>query len=1297
VFASVVPSLRGWGGKLASGLRKEKTQNVDVDVTPKVDAKALNKAETEVRAAADRVARARKAEEDAAGRVRVAEAALAEERRKGTATSARAVAAEERLAKASRDAKTQRDGLLRSENALAAARAKVASIKGEDKIVYQVDADTSRAERSLLALRALASREISVKVDTGDSIVKIASVARALGTIALPAVALGIAPYFASLGASAVQAAGGAALIPAAAGAAGVAIGVLKLGLSGVADTLKVAFDPEKAEEFNKALAKLAPSAQQSVLAIRGFGPAFTEMKLDVQNRLFDGLAERITRTGQTYLPMLRGTLAGLAGDLNGEVKAAFDEVFLAQDNVIGMAGAMGHVRVGVSGIFSALAPLTQAFTTLFIHGAPYVAIFGQYVGDLAGRFSLFIANASRAGLIEVWINNAIVVFRQLFEIVGNVGSIFGSIFDAGARSGESFLGVLARVTGTLAAALRTPEGSAGLTTFFSTIRDLAQGFFDKLVILWPAIQSAAGALAALLQAGSPLLAVFFNLVVSALVPLLDVVTMLAPVLGPLLALFVIWQGVTAAAAVAQTVWNAALMIGRGIMVAWALVTGSMTIAQLGLNAAMLANPIGLIIVGIGLLVGAVIYAYQNFEWFRNIVQGAWAGIQAAASFAWNSILLPIFSAVGIAVTAVGNFFVWLWQSVIVPAWTAISSAISIAWTTVIQPVLSFIGTALAYLGLAITVVLVTPFYLAWQAITAVITWAWDTIIRPVFDFIKLGLTALGLAFSFFWNGVIVPVWNGITAAITAAWNWIRDSIFNPIMAFINGPLAAAWNWLWNNVIVPVWTGIRISIEQAWNFIRDNIFNPIMAFINGPLAAAWNWLWHNVIEPVWNGIVAAIRTAWDIIQGIFDIGKQAVDAVGQAFQFVADWIGRAWDTIREAAAAPIRFVVDIVYNNGIRPVWNGIAGLFGMTQLAPVTFARGGVLPGYAPGRDTVPAVLSRGEGVLVPEAVRGLGPSFVGWANSYFSRGRSDGGAGTPQGGGFSRGGVARFAEGGIAEDIFGAIAGAGDFFIKVFTDPAGAVRDLFAGVTGDANRIPGAGQPWSDAPKQIVPKTIEAVIAKVKKWVEEMAAAGAGGNWMPVILQALAITGDSPDNAWRVAKQIQIESGGNPRAINLWDINAKRGTPSKGLIQTIDPTFQAYRDRRLPNDPYHPLANLVAGIRYAKARYGSIAAIWPKTMGYDEGGLAGGTGFMLKQTIAPERVLSPRQTAAFEALVPLLSGVRSGAGATGYGAADFTRGGDGALIERLEQHFHGDANEQLATRELTHALRVIKRGGRP
>ena len=81
-----------------------------------------------------------------------------------------------------------------------------------------------------------------------------------------------------------------------------------------------------------------------------------------------------------------------------------------------------------------------------------------------------------------------------------------------------------------------------------------------------------------------------------------------------------------------------------------------------------------------------------------------------------------------------------------------------------------------------------------------------------------------------------------------------------------------------------------------------------------------------------------------------------------------------------------------------------------------------------------------------------------------------------------------------------------------------------------------------------------------------------------------------------------IRHESGGNPNAINNWDSNAARGTPSKGLMQTIDPTFDRWK---LPGHEniYNPVDNIIAGVRYAVERYGSVSNV-PGVVGTKTGG---------------------------------------------------------------------------------------------
>ncbi|MFJ8634653.1 LysM peptidoglycan-binding domain-containing protein [Streptomyces sp. NPDC093568] len=93
----------------------------------------------------------------------------------------------------------------------------------------------------------------------------------------------------------------------------------------------------------------------------------------------------------------------------------------------------------------------------------------------------------------------------------------------------------------------------------------------------------------------------------------------------------------------------------------------------------------------------------------------------------------------------------------------------------------------------------------------------------------------------------------------------------------------------------------------------------------------------------------------------------------------------------------------------------------------------------------------------------------------------------------------------------------------------------------------------------------------------------------WIRNALDIMAQNG-IPGSYDGIHRNIMRESSGNPLAINNWDSNAVAGTPSKGLLQVIDPTFAAYHVPGTVYDPYDPVANIVAACNYAAARYGSI-----------------------------------------------------------------------------------------------------------
>ena len=110
----------------------------------------------------------------------------------------------------------------------------------------------------------------------------------------------------------------------------------------------------------------------------------------------------------------------------------------------------------------------------------------------------------------------------------------------------------------------------------------------------------------------------------------------------------------------------------------------------------------------------------------------------------------------------------------------------------------------------------------------------------------------------------------------------------------------------------------------------------------------------------------------------------------------------------------------------------------------------------------------------------------------------------------------------------------------------------------------------------------------ARLARPVRSSNPGGGAAGWANAVRAALGLMHLSMTLVPQVLHQIATESGGNAKAINNWDSNAKAGIPSKGLLQVIDPTFNAYHVPGTAFNIYDPLANIAAAINYAYHRYG-------------------------------------------------------------------------------------------------------------
>ena len=161
-----------------------------------------------------------------------------------------------------------------------------------------------------------------------------------------------------------------------------------------------------------------------------------------------------------------------------------------------------------------------------------------------------------------------------------------------------------------------------------------------------------------------------------------------------------------------------------------------------------------------------------------------------------------------------------------------------------------------------------------------------------------------------------------------------------------------------------------------------------------------------------------------------------------------------------------------------------------------------------------------------------------------------------------------------------------------------------------------------------------------------------GGAAQWSTQVIEALGLLGQPNSLLDGVLRRIGVESGGNPNAINLTDINAQQGHPSQGLMQTIPSTFAAWAGQFASLGITNPLANIYAGLNYALHRYGSIGAIDPlvRPMGYDKGGYLMPKGMGMNYGSQPERVLTPSNTRSFDRMIEMAAaGKFPGGGASG------------------------------------------------
>lgn len=687
----------------------------------------------------------------------------------------------------------------------------------------------------------------------------------------------------------------------------------------------------------------------------------------------------------------------------NHALKAAKPEQKAYVESVLKMNTAWGNfvainqgktlatATAGVNGLANGIAllqPLLDAVHPSVLNVAKSFESWTK--GDSARQYSNLIADLARNSL------------PNLVTAGKNLANVLGDGFVAFTGNAESF----SRSIALASAKLKAWSDGGGFQRFLQYVKDNAGPVKD----FFKALGDALGTILSAMRELGPF-ALGLTMTILKLVAALPPEWIETIVKG-----FVAWKIAMAGLLIIQTV----IGLVHGLTAAWFV-----------LNLAFSASVIGLVVLAIAALVAGIILLIKNWDTVSNALKTAW-------NATWN--------AMKIAVQAVWNALKIAWEAVsgaFVTAWNAVSGALRTAWDAVWNAIKVAVETVWNALKIAWDA-FVGGLKLVWDAVSGALSTAWNAVWNALKTAAEFVWTALQFAWNAFLTGV-QAIWSAVSTALSAAWNAVWNAIRTAAEAVWNflklawqtfltivktawdtfsGIFRAAWQLLWNtvktvaetvwNLIKTAWNTFLTIIRTAWetfsNFFK-NSWNTVWNWVKDKGKEIWDW-----IKARWKEFTDGISEIWDKFSGWI---KEKWSEVWNSLKESADKI---WHLIGEIIEKAINAVIGIInglikgFNKitsflkidveigtidkvnlnfsqggtvGLTPYMNG--GISEFAHGGAVNLKGGGALRGYAPGRDTVPAVLSKGEGVLVPEAVRGLGgANFIHGANNYYSKGRA-------------------------------------------------------------------------------------------------------------------------------------------------------------------------------------------------------------------------------------------------------------------------------------------------------------------
>ncbi|QRE00928.1 tape measure protein [Nocardia phage NC1] len=989
-----------------------------------------------------------------------------------------------------------------------------------------------------------------------------------------------------------------------------------------------------------EAFAKLSPNAQDFVRKMQALGPAWTELRKAVQDRLFAGLGDDITKLAGAQLPTLKEGLEVIAFLLNNGVRDAID-VFSTPQAVSDFQFTLQNFSNLYAGIGASFAPLSKAFINVVTVGSEFMPRLGAWIQRSSEAFAAFTERTRADGSMQAFFDRSIEMAKQLGRILSDVGHILGDFFSAGAETGGGFLDTIETITNELRAFTESVEGQEAMKQFFvgvgeavrtlaPIIKVIAQLFFETL----------GPALTDLVTAAGPGLVLMFQ-------GLSDGLRAIAPIMTPL----------------GEAIGYIFTLLGDifqdlGPIIKQTLDALVPAIAPLGDLFASIIKAVMPLLPVIGQLIGSLVTALapaltKIVEALAPVISTFIDALMPVLPVLTDMItlvadelakaLVPVIESLAPLLPMIAVMFVEIVKALVplLPPLIRIAVAllpalaeIIIALMPSIQRLINIFVDLVNYLvPVLIPVIEMLADIIEWAArlIADILTWAIKNVVDPLLIALGWTLEKLGGIFKWLYEEIVKPVWDALGTAISWTWENIIEPAFDALMDGLG--LVGDFFGATVDAIKVAWKALGWIATEPINFV-------IREVINGGIGKGWKAV---------DNFLGGVMPDWTDVP---EIPKLPGMATGGMVPMEPGAVAGKDSVLRNLMPGEIVMSVPAVRALGAENL------------LAANTAAQhGGVSAQGMFPRDTsqmAQRIRSAQYGMEEGGLVRPDDPAFLAlkrghdWAASrdgrpYVLGGSADGGGGTDCSGFMS--GIADVILGGSGARQWATMAFNGGGNAQFDSGPQGFQAGLAAGFSiGVTNGGPAGGHTAG---------TLGGVPGLPNVNVES------GGSHGNVAYGGPAAGADGGFNTQYhlpiVNGEFQSGGGGVPGGGGQSHAEGQRRGITREAEKIIDGVLGGVKTlidgfggpppniKAVPGAVFDKtsepmkkwmldeISELTSTDGWRDKLKGTLDAMNPASW-FDQGGVANGVGLIAKNTIQPERVLSPYETALFEGLLKVL-----------------------------------------------------------